>query len=303
MFAASLRLSAITMLLFGVVFFIGVTPIAYDCSADRAVTQGQRGFDSPACERVAKLVGVSVRQTAPDHTLLRWWALPLPVTLFVVGVLEGLVMPAYARKPRAPSRAGTWYVLRQSGVHMTRIRAWRTVAGAYWLGWVIAIVLDARHWGFSAAALVDSWGGLLLGVGLLAMSVAVSSVRWFIAQPSLAVSRWPLVRGSEVTCRLAIPMRRRADLENVSIGIICQALWKNTHARQDFETSRREILGEYFAEEAGDDGVYRFEKTVKVPSDGAPAGAAYSRFRWFIEVHVNPVGAPGVDILYPVDVF
>lgn len=312
MLAAPMRMGGIGAFLAATIFALQVSTAAADCSSAKAVnaralasgTAANRlPRDLDACAVVASWEyfnrEVPKDYQAPERPLLRWWTLAMPLTIAMSSLMLAIALPAASGRLQEPDRAGAWHILQRKGARAGGTGFWKTIAVSYWLSWAAAIALDASHWGFDVSVLTTISGWLVLGLVLLALSAARSWIYRYVELPSVAVSEWPIGRGSDLKCRVGLQMRRRADLEAVTIGILAREMWRNKYSPPYRMAANSVQLGPSVAEEMKADGAYRFNVSLHVPSSAPPNGG---RFRWFLVVHVDPVGAPGVDFEYPVNV-
>ena len=312
MLAAPMRMGGVGTFLAATIFAMHVSAAAAECSSAkaenaRALAEGaapnRLPRDLDACAEVGtwEYFNRVVPQDyqPPERPLLRWWTLAAPLTIAMSSLMLAIALPIAAGRIKEPTQAGAWHILRRKGARAGGTGFWRTVAVAYWLSWAAALALDASHWGVDISVLATIGGWLVLGTALLALSTWRSLIYRYVDLPSVAVSEWPIGRGSDVRCRVGLKMRRRADLEAVTIGILAREMWRNKYSPPYRMAANSVQLGPSVAEEMKEDGAYRFDVSLHVPSSAPPNGG---RFRWFLVVHVDPVGAPGVDFEYPVNV-
>lgn len=179
--------------------------------------------------------------------------------------------------------------------------AFLLILGAFWLGWIVSIAIDAKHWGFDSAAFFDSIGLITFAVGVTVTAFTYFRLHKFVDDPVVAVDRWPLERGQQFTVRVSIPMRRRVALEYASVGIACRAGHSKHRPQPDESTVFHMPLG---AQEAPtiDDAMHRFEQKMTVPLLSDVTISKRPLYAWFVVVHIDPDGAPGQDLDYPVEV-
>lgn len=229
-------------------------------------------------------------------------ALAVPLTMVAVAFGAGLLLPGYVEPRARTRRAGRWYVIRTPGSIGLHAQTWTLGSIAFWTGWIAGLAIDARHWGFDRAVLYDWLWLITAAVGVTITAFTYFRLHKFVDDPVVAVDRWPLERGKPVTVRVSIPMRRRVVLEYTSVGIACRMREsKNNRPHPDESTVFHVPLG---AKDAPieDGAMHRFESALTVPPLSDATVSRKPHYDWFIVVHIDPDGAPGQDLDYPVEV-
>ncbi|MBA3853389.1 MAG: hypothetical protein C0503_03180 [Gemmatimonas sp.] len=228
-------------------------------------------------------------------------SLAIPLTMIATAFGAGLLLPGYLEPKASARRAGRWHVIRSRGSIGLHAQTWTLGISAFWIGWITSIALDAAHWGFDSAVFFDSLGLLTLAVGVTVTAFTYFRLHKFVDDPVVAVDRWPLQRGQPFVVRVSIPMRRRVALEYASVGIACRAGPSKHRPQPDESTVFHMPLGSQDAPTVAD-AMHRFEVKMTVPALSDVTISKRPLYAWFVVVHIDPDGAPGQDLDYPVEV-